>query len=69
MKKVITIEGMRCAHCTSNVEKALRAIPGVSDVAVDLAAKTATVEAADSVTDESLKKAVDDLAFQVVDIR
>lgn len=69
MKKVITIEGMRCAHCSSNVEKALREIPGVSDVVVDLAAKTATLEATADVTDESLRKAVDDLAFQVVAIR
>lgn len=69
MKKVICIEGMRCGHCTSNVDKALREIPGVSDVNVDLAAKTATVEAADTVSDESFRKAVDDLGFEVTAIR
>ena len=68
MKKIISIEGMRCGHCTSNVEKALRGVPGVSEVTVELEAKTATVEAADGVTDEALRKAVDDLGFQVVSI-
>ena len=69
MKKVICIEGMRCGHCTSNVDKALREISGVSDVAVDLASKTATVEAADSVSDDALRNAVDDLGFEVRQIR
>lgn len=69
MKKVISIEGMRCGHCTSNVEKALRGISGVGDVVVDLASGKAEVEAADAVTDDELRKAVDDLGFQVVDIR
>ena len=65
MKKIISIDGMFCSHCTSNVEKALRAVPGVSDVVVDLAAKNATVEAEASVDDEALKTAVDDLGFVV----
>ncbi len=69
MKKVICIEGMRCGHCTSNVEKALRGISGVSDVKVELEAKTATVEAADSVSDDALRNAVDDLGFEVKQIR
>ena len=69
MKKDISIEGMRCGHCTASVDKALREIAGVSDVTVDLAAKKAEVEAADTVTDEALRKAVDDLGFQVCEIR
>ena len=69
MKKVISSEGMRCGHCTASVDKALREIAGVSDVTVDLAAKKAEVEAADTVTDDALRKAVDDLGFQVSEIR
>ena len=65
MKKVISIDGMFCSHCTSNVEKALKAVPGVTDVVVDLAAKNASVEADDTVADEALKTAVDDLGFVV----
>ena len=65
MKKVISIEGMRCGHCTSNVDKALRGIPGVSDVNVDLEGKCAVIEAADTVTDEQIMQAIDDLGFEV----
>lgn len=33
----LTVEGMTCAHCERAVRQAVGAIPGVSDVAVDLA--------------------------------
>lgn len=69
MKKTIKIEGMTCGHCIGSVEKALRAVPGVTDVAVDLASKTATVEAQDSVSDNVLTKTVADTGFQIVGIQ
>lgn len=69
MKKTIAIEGMNCGHCTSAVEKALRATAGVNDVSVDLAAKQAIVDIADSVSDEQLKKAVTGAGFTVMGIR
>ena len=69
MKKTIKIEGMSCGHCTGTVEKALRAMPGVTDVAVDLASKTATVEAQDSVSEAALTKTIIDKGFQVVGIQ
>ena len=68
MKKVMNIEGMRCPHCSANVEKALCALEGVKGAVVDLAAKTATVEAEDSVSDAALAAAVDDLGFDVKSI-
>jgi len=39
----VGVHGMSCASCVSTVEKALRALSGVSDVAVNLAAERATV--------------------------
>lgn len=68
MKKVMNIEGMRCPHCSANVEKALCALEGVKSAVVDLTAKTATVEAEDSVSDAALTAAVDDLGFDVKSI-
>ena len=68
MKKVMNIEGMRCPHCSSNVEKALCAIDGVKSAVVDLAAKTATVEVEEAVSDAALEAAVDDLGFEVKSI-
>lgn len=65
MTKRILIDGMSCGHCSASVEKALRAIAGVQDVNVDLAAKSATVQASDAVTNESLSKAVTDAGYTV----
>ncbi|CAN7444702.1 heavy metal translocating P-type ATPase [Rhizobium sp. LjRoot98] len=39
----LSIEGMTCASCVSRVEKALKAVPGVIDAAVNLATEKATV--------------------------
>jgi len=69
MKKIISIEGMSCGHCTGSVEKALKALPGVNAVSVDLGTKAATVEVDDSVSDETLKKTVDGLDFKVTGIK
>lgn len=43
---VYHVAGMNCNHCKANVERAIRQVPGVTDVTVDLAAGTATVSGA-----------------------
>ncbi len=35
---------MKCVHCQTNVENALKGLDGVADVQVDLAAGSVTVE-------------------------
>ena len=40
----LNITGMTCGHCVKAVEGALRAIPGVQTVTVDLAGGRATVQ-------------------------
>lgn len=42
--KTFRVEGMTCASCVRRVEKALAAVPGVSDVAVNLATEEATLQ-------------------------
>ena len=42
--KVYHVQGMTCGGCAKHVEKALRSVPGVTQVAVDVAGGTATVE-------------------------
>jgi copper chaperone len=39
----IKVGGMSCQHCVNFVDKAVRAVPGVTGAAVDLAAGAATV--------------------------
>ena len=43
---VLLIEGMTCASCVARVEKALRAVPGVSGASVNLATEKASVQGA-----------------------
>ena len=42
-KTVIAIGGMHCAACVSKAEKALRAVPGVSEASVNLSTEQAIV--------------------------
>lgn len=65
MTKVMTIEGMMCGHCTGRVQKALEEITGVSAVTMSLEDKTATVELAGDVTDETLTAAVAEAGYEV----
>jgi Cu2+-exporting ATPase/Cu+-exporting ATPase len=66
MQKDIRIDGMNCGHCAASVEKALRAVPGVTDAHVDLASGTAAVEVEGGSPDAALKAAVADAGFRVV---
>ena len=59
---VLNVEGMMCEHCSARVEKALSAVPGVTKVKVDLAAKTATVFG--SAEKEALVAAVTDAGYK-----
>ena len=49
----LSIEGMSCASCVGRVEKALSALPGLSDVSVNLATEQArlTVDSLDRLQD------------------
>jgi Cu+-exporting ATPase len=38
------VQGMKCAGCVANVDKALRTVPGVTHVQVDLAGRSALVD-------------------------
>ena len=44
MTMEITVKGMSCGHCAAAVTKALGALPGVSQVQVDLATGRVTFE-------------------------
>ena len=67
MTKVMNIEGMSCMHCAARVEKALNAL-GVT-AKVDLEGKKATVTLDSPVSDEALKKAVEDAGYDVVGLQ
>ncbi|MDT6940054.1 heavy metal translocating P-type ATPase [Brucella pseudogrignonensis] len=60
----LAIEGMSCASCVSNVEKALSAVPGVSRASVNLATERAHVELAGQVAVGDLIKAVEKAGYE-----
>lgn len=68
MKKVITVEGMHCAHCSAHVEQVLNALDGVK-AKVDLKKKAATVELSADVSDEILMGAVKDAGYEPVSVQ
>lgn len=55
----IALDGLGCPKCAGKVEKALRAVPGVSKAQVDSEKKEASVQCAETVKDESLTKAIE----------
>jgi copper chaperone len=68
MKKKILVEGMSCAHCVRHVKEALSELNGVTNVEVNLAAKSAILEASVEVDDDKIKFAIDDAGYEVAGI-
>lgn len=65
MEAVIKVDGMMCNHCKAAVERACKAVPGTVDAVVDLQAKQVTVTG--SADRETLKKAITDAGYQVLE--
>lgn len=69
MKKVLTIEGMMCGHCTAHVEKALKEIDGVNEVVVNLENKSAEVTLSKDISDEVFKNIISEEGYEVTSIK
>ena len=68
-KKVkMTISGMHCASCASNVERAVKKINGINSVSVSVMTNKAVIEADDNVKPEEIKKAVESVGYKVVKV-
>jgi len=62
----LPVQGMTCASCVSHVEGALKDLPGVSQVVVNLATGKVTVDRDSSlVTIEDMRRAVADVGYNV----
>ena len=69
MKKIkLTVQGMHCASCASNIERSLKKVLGVKEVSVSLMMNKGMVEAEDNVNDEDLKKAVARTGYKVINL-
>lgn len=69
MTRVLSVPDMSCGHCKATVEKALLTVEGVEQASVDLETKTVSVEHADSVSEDTLRGAVAEAGYSVVEVR
>ena len=71
MKKVkITISGMHCASCASNIERSLKKVSGVNGASVSLMLKKGTIEIEENanVSENELKKAVERAGYKMTGV-
>lgn len=68
MEKTMKIEGMMCGHCEATVKKALESLDGVTEAVVSHEKGTAVVKLSGDVSDDVLKKAVEDKDYTVVSV-
>lgn len=69
MKKIkLTIEGMHCASCASNIERALKKIPEIKNICVSILTNKAIIEAEDNVNTEEIIKIISKVGYKVVRI-
>ncbi|NCA96599.1 MAG: heavy-metal-associated domain-containing protein [Bacteroidia bacterium] len=68
MIKTLKVEGMSCKHCVMHVKEALLAVEGVNDVSIDLAKGQVLVKTKTAVDDASLKSAVEEAGYTVINI-
>lgn len=68
MQKTIKIEGMMCGHCEARVKKCLEALPQVEEAVADHKKGRAVVTLSGEISDETLKKAVEDQDYKVTGI-
>jgi len=63
---VLKVEGMTCGHCTSAVEKAVHALPGVSEVKADVSEGTVFVKFDSAVVGlDPIKEAITEAGYTV----
>jgi len=63
--KSFQVEGMTCQHCVNAVTGEVLLVPGVTDVAVDLAANSVTVTA-DVIDEDAIAAAVDEAGYVMI---
>lgn len=69
MKEEIKVEGMMCENCVKHVTKALEGIDGVEKANVSLENKNAIIETSKDISDDEIKKAVDEAGYKVTEIK
>ena len=69
MEKTMKIEGMMCGHCEARVKKVLEALDAVEAAVVSHEAGTAVVTLKAEISNEELKKVIEDQDYKVLEIQ
>ncbi|MGI5166746.1 heavy-metal-associated domain-containing protein [Spirillospora sp. CA-253888] len=59
-----SVPGISCGHCVNAISGEVRQVPGVSQVTVDVDAKTVTVQGTD-LDDAALRAAIDEAGYDI----
>ncbi len=68
MTKTMKINGMMCGHCEARVKKTLEALPQVAEAVVSHEAGTAVLTLAEEISNDELKKVIEDQDYEVVSV-
>ncbi len=68
MTKTMKINGMMCGHCEARVKKTLEALEQVTEAVVSHEAGTAVVTLSAEISNEELKKVIEDQDYEVVSV-
>ena len=68
MTKTMNIEGMMCGHCETRVKKTLEGLEAVDKAEVNHEKGTAVVTLCGNISDDELKKAVEEQDYTVTSI-
>ncbi|ADU06317.1 heavy-metal-associated domain-containing protein [Micromonospora aurantiaca] len=66
METTYQVNGMTCGHCVNSVSTELSALPGVTDVQVDLAGGRVTVTSQNPLDVDAVRAAVDEAGYDLV---
>lgn len=69
MEKIMTITGMMCGHCEATVKKVLEALPEVEEAIVSHEKNEAIVKLNSDISDDILKKVVEEQDYNVESIK
>jgi len=61
------VAGMTCSHCVNAVSSEVGQLPGVTDVRVDLATGSVTVNSEQDLGDDDVRVAVDEAGYELTE--
>ena len=69
MEKTMKIEGMMCGHCEARVKQTLDQLDGVAEAVVSHQNGSAVVKLNKEVSDQTLKEAIENQGYKVIEIK